>query len=311
MYLGWVFAACVTVVCLIVAGLLAYAIWRRRDGSSASADGGPSARDLAHSSGNGLRAVAIGAGVSTVILFALAIYSLVVLGQVGTPARAPELTLTVTGYDWWWRVDYADAAEGKGFATANEIHIPVGVPVRLHLDSADVIHAFWVPQLAGKTQMIPGVSNEQWLQADAPGVYEGQCTQFCGAQHAHMAFEVVAQSAADYALWRAAQSRAAAPSSATSDAAASSVLAGQTLFVERCGGCHTVRGTEASGIHGPDLTHLGARRMIGAGLLTNTPAHVLDWVAHVQAYKPGARMPDMALSADEGTKLGAFLRTLD
>jgi len=304
MHLGWVFAACVSLVCLIVTGLLAYAIWRRRgDPGSEQGGDGRFAGDLVHSGSNGLRAVAVGAAISTLVLFALAAYSLVVLGQVGTPPRPPQLTLTVTGYDWWWRVDYDDGAPGRGFATANEIHIPVGVPVRLRLDSADVIHAFWVPQLAGKTQMIPGVSNEQWLQADAPGIYEGQCTQFCGAQHAHMALEVVAQSPADFARWRVAQGRAALP--------AAGAAAGQAVFLERCGGCHTVRGTGATGVHGPDLTHLGARRMIGAGLLTNTPAHLLDWIAHVQTYKPGARMPDMALSADEGASLGAFLQTLD
>lgn len=308
MHLGWVLAACVSLVCLIVAGLLAYAIWRRRS-AGANADTAdaaqPSRRDLVHSSGNGLRAVAIGTGISTLLLFALAAYSLVVLGQVGAPPRTPPLTLTVTGYDWWWRIDYDDGPEGKGFVTANEIHIPVGLPVRLRLASADVIHAFWVPQLAGKTQMIPGVRNEQWLQADAPGIYRGQCTQFCGVQHAHMAMEVVAQSPADYARWRAAQgSEVAAP-------AAGAALAGRTLFVQRCGGCHAVRGTQALGEHGPDLTHLGARRLIGAGLLSNTPAHLLDWVAHVQKYKPGARMPDMALNAGEAASLGAFLSTLD
>jgi len=260
-----------------------------------------------------------------VVLFGLAAYALVVLAEVGAPPRAAALTVAVTGYDWWWRIDYGDGAQR--FSTANELHIPVGVPVRVRLDSADVIHAFWVPQLAGKTQMIPGVSNEQWLQADAPGLYRGECTQFCGAQHAHMSFDVIAQSPADFAAWRARQQQGAAPPPpaiaarpAPSGAAMSQPadagaprpvsIAGPALFMDRCAGCHTVRGSEARGEHGPDLTHLLDRRMLGAGLLTNTAAHRIDWVTRVQRYKPGARMPDIALSGAERADLGAYLDTL-
>jgi len=316
LYLGWVLAAVCAAVCLLVAGLLAYAIWRRR----AAAE-----RDVIGDPRRSLRWVGIGTALSTVVLFGLAAYALVVLAEVGAPQRAAALTVAVTGYDWWWRIDYGDGAQR--FSTANELHIPVGVPVRVRLDSADVIHAFWVPQLAGKTQMIPGVSNEQWLQADAPGLYRGECTQFCGAQHAHMSFDVIAQSPADFAAWRARQQQGAAPPPpaiaarpAPSGAAMSQPadagaprpvsIAGPALFMDRCAGCHTVRGSEARGEHGPDLTHLLDRRMLGAGLLTNTAAHRIDWVTRVQRYKPGARMPDIALSGAERADLGAYLDTL-
>jgi len=316
LYLGWVLAAVCAAVCLMVAGLLAYAIWRRR----AAAE-----RDVIGDPRRSLRWVGIGTALSTVVLFGLAAYALVVLAEVGAPPRAAALTVAVTGYDWWWRIDYGDGAQR--FSTANELHIPVGVPVRVRLDSADVIHAFWVPQLAGKTQMIPGVSNEQWLQADAPGLYRGECTQFCGAQHAHMSFDVIAQSPADFAAWRARQQQGAAPPPpaiaarpAPSGAAMSQPadagaprpvsIAGPALFMDRCAGCHTVRGSEARGEHGPDLTHLLDRRMLGAGLLTNTAAHRIDWVTRVQRYKPGARMPDIALSGAERADLGAYLDTL-
>lgn len=349
LYLGWVLAAICVAVCLLIAGLLAYAVWRRRPVSE---------RDVVGDPGRSLRWVGIGTGLSTLVLFGLAAYALTVLAEVGAPPRAAALTVAVTGYDWWWRIDYGSGdgdgngngnGNGRGdgaqrFTTANELHIPVGVPVRVRLDSADVIHAFWVPQLAGKTQMIPGVTNEQWLQADAPGLYRGQCTQFCGAQHAHMAFDVIAQTPADFAAWRARQQQGAAPDLAatrpssdlasaqpSSDLAAaqpssnlaaaqpssdvrpmqpSLFRAGHALFMDRCAGCHAVRGTDARGEHGPDLSHLLGRRMLGAGLLTNTAAHRIDWVTRVQNFKPGARMPNMALTTTERAELSAYLDTL-
>jgi cytochrome c oxidase subunit 2 len=191
--------------------------------------------------------------------------------------------------------------------TANEIHIPVGEPVKIVLKSADVIHAFWVPQLAGKTQTIPGQINEQWIQADTPGVYRGQCSQFCGAQHAHMAFEVVAQDRAGFDAWRRAEALPAAPIAADANTLASN---GRKLFLDRCAGCHTVRGTDAHGAQAPDLTHLDSRRLIAAGVMTNTPEHQLDWIAHAQRIKPDSLMPGIALTADEAAALSTYLATL-
>ena len=293
MVLGWVFAAIAVLACLVVGALLAIAILRQR----------PQGTGLVTSPHNGVRWVAIGTGVSSVILLGMTVYALVVLNTVGTRPAGAAIEIRVTAYDWWWRVDYPGDADAA-IVTANEMHIPVGVPVRLHLDSADVIHAFWVPQLAGKTQMIPGVHNEQWLQADRPGIYAGQCTQYCGVQHAHMAFEVIAEPMANYTAWLAAQR--ATPAGAT----AASVSQGRNLFVERCGGCHTVRGTPAAGNHGPDLTHVQSRHRIGASVLLNSQANLMRWITHAQDYKPGNRMPSMPLDPVQSAALSAFLATL-
>lgn len=297
MYLGWVFTAIATLVTAIVAALLIGAMLRKR----------PAAQpDTLCAEPGGLRWVFIGTGVSSVVLLAMLVYALITLDSVASPATVPHLSITVTAYDWWWKADYSDDPNpARNFSTANEIHIPVGEPVKIQLKSADVVHAFWVPQLAGKTQTIPGQTNEQWIQADRAGIYRGQCSQFCGAQHAHMAFEVIAQDAAAFNAWRDAQGRAA--SMPTGDAA---VAAGQHLFDERCAGCHTIRGTQATGLQAPDLTHLGSRRTIAAGALSNTPDHLLDWIEHAQRIKPDALMPSIALSASEATALSAYLATL-
>lgn len=295
MVLGWVFTGISVAVCIIIAALLLAAILRKRTLGNA--------RQITRG-GQGLRWITIGMAISTAVLSAMAVYALVVLNESAAPPRNVALTVTVTGYDWWWKAEYDAKDPKKYFETANELHIPVGVPVLIKLKSADVIHAFWVPQLAGKTEMIPGLTNRQWLQADKPGIYRGQCTQFCGAQHAHMAFEVVAQNQADFDAWEAAQRR---PASMPVDANA---IAGQRVFIHQCAACHTVRGTDATGDHAPDLTHLGSRRLIAAGLLTNTPEHVMDWVQHAQELKPGSRMPSIALTPEEAAALSNYLSTL-
>ncbi|MFL9903227.1 cytochrome c oxidase subunit II [Paraburkholderia fungorum] len=296
MRLGWVFTAICVLVTIIIAGLLIAAIARKRPAA-------PS--DSLNAEAGGMRWIYIGTGVSSAVLLAMLVYFLIVLASVASPATQPQLTITVTAYDWWWKVDYADDPNpARNFSTANEIHIPVGEPVKVQLRSADVVHAFWVPRLAGKTQTIPGQTNEQWIQADQPGVYRGQCSQFCGAQHAHMAFEVVAQKPADFSAWRDAQGQVAAP------VGNPVAVTGQHLFAERCAGCHTIRGTDASGLQAPDLTHLGSRRTIAAGALTNTPDHLLDWIRHAQQIKPEALMPDIALSAGDAAALSAYLATL-
>jgi cytochrome c oxidase subunit 2 len=296
MYLGWVLAGLSVAVCVVIALLLITAMLRKRPAADP--------RAIGHE-GEGLRWIYIGTGISTCILFGLVIYSLMVLNAIAKPPQAPAVTLTVTGYDWWWKIEYEHDDPAQRFITANEIHIPVGKPVLIKLKSADVIHAFWVPTLAGKTQMIPGLTNRQWIQADEPGAYFGHCAQFCGAGHAHMAFEVIAESAQDFEKWQAAQRQKASHSTAAN------VEPGRELFMERCAGCHTIRGTEATGAHGPDLTHLKSRRLLAAGLLTNTPEHLMDWIINAQKFKPGSRMPSIPLSETESSELAAFLSTLD
>ncbi|MGI4813713.1 MAG: cytochrome c oxidase subunit II [Janthinobacterium lividum] len=294
LHLAWGLIAVSLLVCLIIAGLLLGALFRRR--------GPPGAGELSRA--DGMRWIYIGAGISTVALFGIGIASLLTLNAVSRPPSPPALTIQVTAYDWWWRVDYLTASGARDFVSANEIHIPAGAPVDVELLSADVIHAFWVPALAGKTETIPGQRNHQWLLADHPGIYRGQCTQYCGVQHAHMGFEVVADAPADYQRWLSAQ-RAPASSPATPEA-----TIGQHLLLQRCAGCHTVRGTEALGVAGPDLTHIASRRLLAAGLLSNTPEHLSDWVQHAQTLKPASLMPDIALSPQEAHALLTYLETL-
>ncbi|QGZ67051.1 cytochrome c oxidase subunit II (plasmid) [Paraburkholderia acidisoli] len=297
--LGWALTALCVGVCVVIAALLLIAVFRRRPSAVQAAAGGE-----AITGRGGGRAVLIGTLISTALLLAALVYMLWVLASVASPSREPTLTITVTTYDWWWKVDY-DANGPQHFTTANEIHIPVGEPVQVNLKSADVIHAFWVPALAGKTQNIPGQINRQWIQADHPGVYRGQCTQYCGAQHAHMAFEVIAESQQDYQMWFDAQARAAAAPTSTD------AIRGERVFLDRCAGCHTVRGSDATGVQAPDLTHLLSRRLIAAGALPNSPHNVMDWIAHAQEIKPQALMPDIALSPADGRDLAAYLATLN
>lgn len=285
-------ALCVFVVFAIVV-LLTIALTRRRAAQSSD-----------ERTANAI--VGIGTGISTVLLFGALVAMLRVLVAVAQPPQAPTFTLHVTAYDWWWKASYPENAgtDGAAFDTANEIHIPVGVPVRVDLDSADVIHAFWVPALAGKTQTIPGQTNHQWLEADHAGVFRGQCTQYCGAQHAHMAFEVVADPPDQFARWLDVQRRAAAAP------ATPAALRGERVFDAHCAACHTIRGTDAHGAQAPDLTHLLSRRMIAAGELDNTPANLDAWIAHAQRIKPGTLMPAFALAPNDAHDLDAWLTTL-
>jgi cytochrome c oxidase subunit 2 len=296
MHLGWVFTGLLTVIFIIIVLLLVRAIFHKRS----IEDSYSIEREE-----QGMSWIYIGTGITACILFAMTVYMLLTLNRVVKPTHAPALTLTVTGYDWWWKVEYEDDDPSRRFVTANEIHIPVGQSVLLKLKSVDVIHAFWVPVLAGKTQMIPGLTNQQWIEADAEGIYLGQCTQYCGVQHAHMGLEVVAQSEAEFAAWQNAQRKKAA-TILTGD-----IDAGWKIFLEQCAGCHAVRGTEANGIHGPDLTHLNSRRLLAGGLLTNTPDNLERWITHTQELKPGARMPSMMLTTAEMSALSAFLSTLN
>jgi cytochrome c oxidase subunit II len=202
---------------------------------------------------------------------------------------ADALLVTVHGRMWWWEVRYRDPASGGEIRTSNEIRIPAGRPVYLALASEDVIHSFWVPQLAGKVDMVPGRMHHLLLTADRPGVYRGQCAEFCGAQHARMALQVVAEPQPAFDAWLAAQA-APAPAPLTQRQ-----VAGREAFLaRRCDACHAVRGVTGETRLGPDLTHVGSRMQLAAGTLPNTPEARALWIAHVQEAKPGARMPGNA-----------------
>jgi cytochrome c oxidase subunit 2 len=279
--------------------VLAGVIVRRSRQSIDTLVAAPVGRDLA-----GLNWLYFGGALTVVTLVGALIWTMQVLAAVDSPARAPRLTLEITGHQWWWEVRYLGAAPGETFTTANEIHVPVGQPVLIKLYGADVIHSFWIPALTGKTDTIPGRENVAWLQADRPGVYRGQCTEYCGAQHAHMAAFVVAQPPAAFEAWRRGQLATAAPP-ASPDAAT-----GEAVMISRCGGCHTVRGTSAGGVLGPDLTHLMSRRTLASGALANTPGNLLGWISDPQSAKPGAQMPATFLSGPDLTHLHAYLASL-
>lgn len=221
----------------------------------------------------------------------LPVVTLSALLAYGVQAMASLRTLTeeaieveVVGNRWWWDIHYL-GEDGEVVSSANELRIPAGRPVLVSLRSNDVIHSFWVPSLAGKMDLIPGRTNRLIIQADAPGVYRGQCAEFCGAQHARMALHVIAQPEDDFAVWF---ERQRAPAARPQDAAQ---LQGQAEFVQRCATCHTVRGTSEARAAGPDLTHLAGREFIGAGTLANNRDNLLAFVARAQEIKPGSAMP--------------------
>jgi cytochrome c oxidase subunit II len=217
------------------------------------------------------------------------------------PENDSALTVEVTGHKWWWEVRYP----ATGAVTANEIHLPVRTPVRLRLRPADVLHSFWVPQLMPKTDLIAGRTNETWVRADKPGHYRGQCAEYCGLQHAHMAFMVVAQPRAQFDAWLA---RLTGPARAPATAAE---RRGSQVFQQgACASCHTVRGTAARGTVGPDLSAVGSRWSIGAGTAPNDAGHLGGWIANSQTVKPGNAMPPQPVPAADLPALIAYLRSL-
>jgi cytochrome c oxidase subunit II len=225
---------------------------------------------------------------------------------VSQPRGDPALVIEVVGHQYWWEVRYPE----HGITTANEIHVPVGVPIEVRVSSADVIHSFWVPQLsAGKLDMVPGRTNLIWLEADHPGHYRGQCTEFCGVQHALMSLLVIASPEEEFEAWLAARAAPRTPPDAGLP------TEGMGVFVrEGCGACHAVEGVSrpgAAGNPGPDLTHLAGRRTLGALVIDNEPGHLADWIRDPHALKPGVRMPAHPGIGDaEMRALVAFLETL-
>lgn len=250
----------------------------------------------------------IGGGIvfPLVVLTGLLVYSLMVANRMVQVEKPPAARIEVIGELWWWRVRYLDSRGHVIFETANEIRIPTGQPVDLLLKSTNVIHSFWVPNLAGKIDMLPGHTNKQRIQATQSGVFRGQCAEFCGAQHAKMAFFVVAQNPQEYERWFAAQLQ---PPPEPQDAM---LRLGKRLFLDnRCGLCHAIRGTEAKGALGPDLTDVGARHSLGAGILPNNRGAIAGWITGSQQIKPGNKMPAFKqFSGEELRALSAYLESL-
>jgi cytochrome c oxidase subunit 2 len=234
-----------------------------------------------------------------VVVFALMIGTMREISTSAAANTAPAaLRIRATGYQWWWQ--YVYPTSNGDVVVANELHIPVAVPIDLDLASADVVHSYWVPDLAGKTDMIPGRINQLRLYASHAGTFSGQCAEFCGVEHAWMRITVVAEPQADFDKWLAAQ---ASPRTGTGP--------GEKVFVSNvCASCHTIRGTDAKGTAGPDLTHVGSRLSLAAGVLKNDAASMRAWLDDPQRYKPGSLMPHVPLSDDEISALASYLESL-
>jgi cytochrome c oxidase subunit 2 len=245
-----------------------------------------------------------GLGITTLILAGCVGWTMVTLAAIDHPSKTPALSIEVTGTQWWWKVQYLSDDPVKNFDTANEIHIPVGEPVKVILRSRDVIHSFWVPALTGKTDLIPGQVNTTWMEASKPGTYLGTCTEYCGLQHAHMAIRVVAETPDKFEAWRNNQLKAAG--TPTADDA----KAGLAAFEQRCAGCHAVRGTTAGGVFGPNLSHLMTRATLADGTIPNDEGDLAGWIADPQQLKPGTKMPQVPLSGDELQSIITYLSSL-
>ena len=285
---GIVFA----LIFVIVTGAIIYAILRFR-----ARVGEPDPRQI---SGN--RNVEIA---WTIIPFLIVVFLLVMTLSAmnrADPLSAPPPDLVVTGHQFWWQVDYPNS----GVITANEIHIPTGKPLSVRLESKDVLHEFWVPKLTRKMSNVPGQPNHIWLQADKPGTYIGQCSEFCGTQHAWMRILVVAEEPAKFEEWERAQLQ---PSqSPTND----TISKGAALFkTSTCINCHAIRGVVGADLRvAPDLTHVGSRRQLASGIIDNTPPNMRLWLKSPQHIKPGALMPDFTLTDEQLDQLSAYLSSL-
>lgn len=299
--LWWVMFGFGTAIFVLVVVLLFAALLRRR---RASHDTEPDSRG-----GDTGRNWPILGGIALpfVVLAIVFGYNLYTLAAVENPGTKPAIKIEVVGRRWWWEVNYPD----QGIVTANEIHIPVGVPVEIKLQSADVIHSFWVPELHGKMDLIPTRINYITIQANRAGVYRGQCAEFCGLQHAHMGLMVIAQNEGDFDQWVQAQQQ---PATTPTDQTA---LQGQKVFMSAgCVFCHTVRGLEDKSIDrsaidlGPDLTHLSSRLTIAGASLTDNRGNLAGWIVDAQHLKPGSLMPTMYLNSQDLQALLAYLETL-
>jgi cytochrome c oxidase subunit II len=291
-----------TIVFIAIVATMLYAVWRRpRAGDATAPDLSMvnSAEPLAR------RRVTQAVILSTVLLLVLVAASVFTDRALARLPLKNAVEIEVTGHQWWWTVKYLNGDPSQEFETANEIHVPVGRPVIVKLNADDVIHSLWVPNLAGKKDLIPGRTALMEFRADRAGVYRGQCAEFCGYQHALMALFVIAEPQDKFDLWVAAQRLAAPP---PPDAAAAH---GKSLFESTaCAMCHTIQGTIAQGKHAPDLTHVASRETLAAGALPNTPQRLASWIADPQKVKPGTNMPTIPMSAQDLQSIVAYLETL-
>jgi cytochrome c oxidase subunit 2 len=300
--LAWFIVITSAIVYVLVMAALAVAVRRgrrRRERGELADQGAPTERRLT-------RIIVVAAAASAALLFVYVVASARTGRAISWPPTDPQpLTVEVTGHQWWWEFRYRDTVASNWLSTSNELHIPVGRPVQLVLRASDVIHSFWVPELHGKHDLIPGRDNATWIQADRPGTWKARCAEYCGHQHAKMQFDVVAEPPEQFARWYASQLAAAR------EPTDSSARRGRDVFMQgSCIMCHTIAGTPAGSRVGPDLTHLASRPSLAAGTLPNTRGHLAGWIVDPQRIKPGVRMPPNQLSSADLNALLDYLGTL-
>ena len=294
-WLWWLMVSISTAVFLLVFGFIVAAMIRGRRATRPDL-GGENRLTLG---------VAIGVTLTAVTLFVVLGATMATQRSILSLGAESALTINVTGHQFWWEIEYDDSVPERRVQTANEIHIPLNRPVVLKVTSRDVIHSFWAPNLHGKRDLVPGYLTAIWLQADRPAVYRGQCAEFCGKQHAHMAFEIIAQPEADFEQWLDGQRAPSVPPTTAE------MMTGRDVFMRsQCVLCHSIRGTSAQGRVGPNLTHVASRERIAAATLPNTFDHLWDWVRDPQGIKPGSQMPPTPLTDDERSALVTYLGSL-
>jgi cytochrome c oxidase subunit 2 len=304
--LWWLmFYVCTAVFVIVIIALLVAVFRARRRQNKTDADDASHITPEPRSEQRKAKVVTGAIAATTIILFVFLVASFRTGRATYSLQEPAPLTIKVTGQQWWWQVEYEDGTPSNTFKTANEIHIPVGKTVLLKLTSTDVIHSFWVPNLDGKKDLLPGHETNMWLKADQEGEFYGQCAEFCGHQHAHMRFIVIAESSDKFYAWLAAQR---SPAVTPADEAQTR---GQQVFLSSpCIMCHTIRGTDASGSVAPDLTHLASRKTIAAGTLPRTRGHLAGWITNSQEIKPGNRMPPVPLAPEDLHALLSYLESL-
>jgi cytochrome c oxidase subunit 2 len=286
-----------TIVFVLVMLALLWAAFRRRGPAESTSDSGRE-RPMR-------TAVVVATGLTIALLFGFLIFDISVGRAITANPGKDALQIRVTGHQWWWEVQYRDSLPQNWVTTANEIHLPVGHPVVFELRSTDVIHSFWPPNLSAKRDQIPGDENSLWFKADRAGVFRGLCAEFCGHQHANMAFLVVAEPPDSFASWLARQrDTALTPTD-------SLTRRGEQVFLgSSCVMCHTIAGTPAGSRIGPDLTHIASRRTIAAGTLPNNRSNLTGWIVDPQVIKPGVKMPPSQLSGPDLLALVTYLESL-
>jgi cytochrome c oxidase subunit II len=296
--LFWLFTGVCTAVWVLVVGAVVFAILGRR-----APEPDPLPLDPRRER-RVTTVVAISVVLTGVVLLVLTGFSYATQKKLYDP-KTESTTLRITGHMWWWEILYENPQTDRIFTTANEIHIPVGEPITIKLASSDVIHSFWVPNLSGKLDLIPGRENVLRLAADQPGTYRGQCAEFCGFQHAHMSLLVIAESKEDFDKWKEGQIKAAEPPS--NDESKKGL---ETFLGSPCVMCHSIRGTPAGSRVGPDLTHIASRQTLAAGTLPRTRGTLAAWILDPQTIKPGAKMPTAMLLPEQLDALLAYMEGL-